>query len=464
MEARTLNYAAEACGGKLHGGFATSLFTRVCTDSRAVRPGDLFVALQGERFDGHEFASHVAKQGAAALVMGFSRAAVLPPGAAGIFVDDTRAALGKLAARYRKDFDLPIVAVAGSNGKTSTKELLAALLRQAGPTLWSEASFNNDIGVPLTLLRLEKSHRAAVLETGTNHPGELAPLLEMIRPRFGIITCIGREHLEFFGDLHGVAREEGALAEGLPADGCLFVNGDSPLMDEVASRSRARVVRAGFGENCEWCARDIRVGERGTTFVVESPRAEFCAEFSMPLLGRHQVVNALLAMATAAELGVSVERVRAGLTQAAPAKMRLQLGAVNGIRVLNDAYNANADSMIAALETLRDLSCAGRRVAVLGDMAELGEQSGPAHAEIGRFAALTGVGRLICVGQNAATLARAAREAGLADVREFASAEAAAMAIGGLVSAGDLVLFKASRATRLERVVEALGGTQVRTA
>jgi UDP-N-acetylmuramoyl-tripeptide--D-alanyl-D-alanine ligase len=184
----------------------------------------------------------------------------------------------------------------------------------------------------------------------------------------------------------------------------------------------------------------------------------------MPLLGRHQVVNALLAMATAAELGVSVERVRAGLTQAVPAKMRLQLGAVNGIRVLNDAYNANADSMIAALETLRDLSCAGRRVAVLGDMAELGEQSGPAHAEIGRFAALTGVGRLICVGQHAATLARAAREAGLADVREFASAEVAATAIEGLVNAGDLVLFKASRATRLERVVEALSGTQVRTA
>jgi UDP-N-acetylmuramoyl-tripeptide--D-alanyl-D-alanine ligase len=462
VEARTLNYAAEACGGKLQGGFATSLFTRVCTDSRAVQPGDLFVALEGERFDGHEFASHAAKQGAAALVIGFSRAAALPPGAAGIIVDNTRRALGQIAARYRNDFDLPVIAVGGSNGKTSTKELLATLLRQKFPVLWSEASFNNDIGVPHTLLRLEKSHRAAVLEVGTNHPGELGPLVGMIRPRYGVLTSIGREHLEFFGDLEGVAREEGTLGELLPADGCLFVNGDAPLMDDIVARSRARVVRAGLGLQNDWRARDIRVGMDGTHFTVESPNVEFCGEFHMGLLGRHQVGNALLALALAAELEVSPGQARAGLAKAMAPKMRLQLSTVRGIHVLNDAYNANADSMRAALETLRDLPVAGRRVAVLGDMAELGEQSGPAHAEIGRFAALSGVGRLISVGKNAATLARAARDAGVADVSEFPSSEEAAKAIQGLVNAGDLVLFKASRSTRIERVVEALGGPEVK--
>lgn len=459
VEARTLNYAAQACRGELRGGLSSAVFTRVCTDSRSVQPGDLFIALAGERFDGHEFLAHAAKQGAAALVMGLSRAAALPPGAAGILVDDTRAALAQLAARYRQDFDLPMVAVGGSNGKTSTKELLARLLRQQFPTLASEASFNNDIGVPLTLLRLEKQHRAAVVEVGTNHPGELAPLLGIIRPQFGVITSIGREHLEFFGNLEGVAREEGTLAEMLPGDGVLFLNGDSPFMDGIAARTRARVERVGIGAGNDWRVTVLGMDLRGARFLVEAPRADFCGEFQMPLLGRHQVVNAVLAMAVAAAIGVSAEQVRAGLAAAVPAKMRLQLTEMNGFQVLNDAYNANADSMLAALETLKDLPCPGRRVAVLGDMAELGEQSEPAHAEVGRFAAISGVGRLICLGKHAATVAGAARANGLADVREFPDAETALAVIRGLVVPGDLVLVKASRSARLERVVEALAAT-----
>ena len=172
-----------------------------------------------------------------------------------IAVEDTRKALGQLAAQYRKDFVLPVVAVGGSNGKTTTKELVASVLKQELATLWSEASFNNDIGVPLTLLRLEKSHQAAVLEVGTNHPGELAPLVKMIQPNYGIITCVGREHLEFFGDLAGVAREEGWLAELLPADGKLFVNGDDEWTSRAVERTRAQVVRVGFAAGNDWRAR-----------------------------------------------------------------------------------------------------------------------------------------------------------------------------------------------------------------
>ncbi len=172
-----------------------------------------------------------------------------------LVVDDTRAALGKFAAAYRREFDLPVIAVGGSNGKTTTKELIASALRPSLATLWSEASFNNDIGVPLTLLRLEKSHRAAVLEAGTNHPGELAPLVKMIQPKYGVLTNIGREHLEFFGDVAGVVQEEGWLAELLPADGKLFVNGDNEWTDQIVRRTRAAVVRVGLGEKNDWRAK-----------------------------------------------------------------------------------------------------------------------------------------------------------------------------------------------------------------
>ncbi len=459
MEARSLKYLAEGCGGQLRGGAPGTLVGGVCTDSREAQPGDLFIALAGERFDGHDFLPQAAGKGAAVLVMGFSRAAALPAGCAAILVDDTRQALGKLAARYRRDFDLPIVAVAGSNGKTTTKELLAAVLRQKWPTLASSASFNNDIGVPLTLLNLRHEHRAAVLEVGTNHPGELAPLVRMIRPQFGVLTSLGREHLEFFGDLHGVAQEEGWLAELLPADGKLFVHGDSPLIAEVSRRSRAPVVRVGLGHQNDWVAKDLRLDAAGSTFHVHAPDGLFSGEYRLHLLGRHQLANALLAIAVAAELGLNRAEIQRGLAECRPAKMRLQLRSVSGVQVLDDAYNANADSMLAALQTLHDLPCTGRRVAVLGDMAEQGEHSGPAHEEIGRRAAELGIGRLYAVGKNAAVLAASARAAGLRDVAEFSDAVAAGRAVRADVVCGDLVLVKASRAACLEQVVELLLGS-----
>jgi UDP-N-acetylmuramoyl-tripeptide--D-alanyl-D-alanine ligase len=455
VEARTLNYAAAACLGELRGGPGTRLFTRVCTDSRTVRAGDLFVALRGERFDGHEFASHAIKQGAAGVLAETVRAGSTAGGTE-ILVDDTRAALGRLAARYRADFDIPVIAVAGSNGKTSTKEILASVLRRRAATLASEASFNNDIGVPVTLLKLERAHRAAVIEVGTNHPGELAPLVAMARPTLGVITNIGREHLEFFKDLEGVAREEGTLAEALPAGGCLVVNGDGDWMDTVTRRTRARVVRTGFGAANDWRAEvlDAATGK----FRVSAPdkRHAFDGEYRVSLIGRHQIANALLAMAVAVELDLSPDEVRAGLEAAAPAAMRMQLREAAGVRVINDAYNANADSMTAALRALKDLPCAGRRVAVLGDMAELGENSGPAHAEIGGVCAEAGVGRLISVGRHAAVTAAAARAAGVPEVVEYADVEAAARDIRRFAAPGDLVLVKASRSARLERIAEAL--------
>ena len=371
-------------------------------------------------------------------------------------VDDVRVAFGKFAAAYRKQFDLPVIAVGGSNGKTTVKELVASVLRQKFSTLWSEASFNNDIGVPTTLLRLEKSHQVAVFEAGTNHPGELAPLVKMIAPKFGVITNIGREHLEFFGDVAGVAQEEGALAELLPPDGKLFLNGDSEWTEKIAARAQAQVVRVGLGEKNDWCAKKIRLDKSGVTFQVVTANEELCGAYRINLLGQHQVTNALFAVALGAELGLDRAEIQDGLVACPPPKMRLNFWEVNGVRVLDDSYNANADSTIAALETLCGLPLQGRRVAVLGDMAELGAHSTAAHAEVGRRAAELKLGQLFAIGKMAAVTGRAARDAGLMRVFEFAEVEAALNVVKGFLKPGDVVLLKASRVSRLERIAEML--------
>lgn len=455
MEPRSLKYLANACGGELRNGSPHRLATNICTDSRKAGPGDLFFALQGENFDAHEFLPQVAKSGVIAAVAERKK---IPDNffTTVIAVDNTREALGKLSARYREDFDLPIIAVGGSNGKTTTKELLASVLRQKFKTLWSEASFNNDVGVPVTLLRLENAHQAAVLEVGTNHPGELAPLLRLIQPSLGVITSLGREHLEFFGDLDGVAQEEGNLAELLPLGGMLFVNGESQLMEKVVRRTHAKVVKVGFGEHNDCVAHAIHCDESGVDFSVTTARKNLCGDYRIQLLGRHQVLSALLALSVAGELGLSREEIQRGLAECEPAKMRLQTWSVNGIRVLDDSYNANADSMLAALETLRDLPCAGRRVAVLGDMAELGEQSQPAHVEVGRRAAAAGVDHLFSIGKMSRVTAGSAREAGLRAVEEFPEIETAGASLKKFLRPGDVVLLKASRAVRIERIGEML--------
>ncbi|MCX6905423.1 MAG: UDP-N-acetylmuramoyl-tripeptide--D-alanyl-D-alanine ligase [Verrucomicrobia bacterium] len=461
MEPRTLQYIAQACAGELFTGQADALVTRVCTDSRQAAPGDLFIALRGPNFDGHTYLADVARRGAVAALVERSCQPGPPLNMARIVVDDTREALGRLAARYRQEFQMPTIAVGGSNGKSTTKELIASVLRQRFPTLCSEASFNNDIGVPLTLLQLQRHHQAAVLEVGTNHPGELAPLVAMIQPRFGVITSIGREHLDFFGDLDGVLEEEGTLAEMLPAAGQLFLNTASESACRLAPRARASVVRIGWGTGNDWSAIRTQVQERGTLFEVKAPGLDFCGEYEIRLLGRHQVLNALLAAAVGAALGLTAAEVRRGLARCRPLKMRLQLRETGGVRVLDDSYNANADSVLAALQTLSDLPCSGRRIAVLGDMAELGVQSGPAHAEVGRRAAESGLSQLLAVGPMSRLTADAARRAGLREVSEFASAAEATGALLRLVRPGDLVLLKGSRVAGLERVAEALAPSVV---
>ncbi|HEY1717189.1 MAG TPA: UDP-N-acetylmuramoyl-tripeptide--D-alanyl-D-alanine ligase [Verrucomicrobiae bacterium] len=485
MEERSLKFVAEACAAEIRRGAAEVLVKNVCTDSRQAKAGDLFFAIRGEKFDGHDFLNEVSAKNVAAIVVARASRPCVDEKLTGkmpvplLIVDDPRIALGKLAAAYRTQFDLPIVCVGGSNGKTTVKELLASVLRQKFSTLASEASFNNDIGVPLTLLRLEKSHQVAVLEAGTNHPGELAPLVKMIQPKFGVLTNVGREHLEFFGDVVGVVQEEGWLAELLPSDGKLFVNGDNEWTEKIVQRTKAKIVRVGLGEKNDWRADKIRLDKNGVTFRVVArasrpcvsenvgslneltgetpvPLQDFCGEYRINLLGRHQVTNALFAIAVGEELDLSRAEIQSGLAECKPPKMRLQFWEANGVRILDDAYNANADSTIAALETLCDLPLQGRRVAVLGDMAELGAHSESAHAEVGRRAAELKIGQLFAVGKMAAVTAKAARDGGLNRVIEFENVEAAVTVIRKFLKTGDVVLLKASRASRLERIAETL--------
>jgi UDP-N-acetylmuramoyl-tripeptide--D-alanyl-D-alanine ligase len=425
MEPRSLKSIAEACGGELRGNNA--LATGVSTDSRTIKSGDVFFAIKGDNFDGHEYAPKLI--GAAAVVVQRAVSANCPI----IEVANVRAALGKFAARYRQDFNLPVIAVAGSNGKTTTKEVLGTILAQKFPTVRSEASFNNDIGVPLTLLRIAKEHGAAVLEVGTNHPGELAPLVRMVQPKYAILTSIGREHLEFFGNVAGVAQEEGWVAELLPENGRLFI-GEGQWTEVIARRTRATVIRV-------------------------APNLEFKTH----LLGRHQRQNVALAVAVARALGLTDTEIQTGLDHCKPARMRLELWEANGIQVLDDSYNANADSMLAALETLRELPTRGRKVAVLGDMAELGKHTEAAHAEVGKRAAELGLDLLITVGKYASVTAKSAGTA-----EQFTDVESACAAVPRLFRQGDLVLLKASRAMRIERIGEILknasfGNTKVAT-
>jgi UDP-N-acetylmuramoyl-tripeptide--D-alanyl-D-alanine ligase len=274
----------------------------------------------------------------------------------------------------------------------------------------------------------------------------------MIQPRLGVVTNIGREHLEFFGSVEGVAQEEGALAELLPASGMLFLSGDSEWASAIARRSQAPSVTVGFGERNEWRARRVWVNETGTGFEVAAPKPEFSGEYQLRLLGRHQVSNALLALAAGTELGATPEQARRGLVECAPPKMRLEVWEARGVRVLDDAYNANADSMLAALQTLADYPCRGRRVAVLGDMAELGGHTAAAHREVGRRAAELGLHALVAVGQWARETAQSARDAGLRETHEFANVAVTAPALKSLLRPDDVVLLKASRATGFERL------------
>ena len=446
MNPMTLQEVLDATGGSADVKAARAVrFVR--TDSRAVQPGDLFVALRGDRFDAHDFLADVAAKGAAAAVVERDVASAPLPL---IRVENSHVALGQIANLVRQSFGGKVIAVAGSNGKTGTKRLIDAALRGRLRGTISPASFNNDIGVPLSIFPADPADDYLVLEMGTNHPGEIAPLSMIGGPDIAVITNCGAEHLEGLIDLDGVRRENAQITAGLRAGGLLIVNGDDPSLLDAGAGWGGRRITFGLGEGVDFRAVDVRAGAEGVRFRVELGPSE-SAEMFVPLVGEHHAVNALAAIAVGRDLGLAAADLAAGLATATGAGRRSELRRVGPITLLDDCYNANPASMAAALRTLAALPTAGRRVAVLGEMRELGEGAAAFHREVGRQAGF--VDELVCVGEMARHIADGA---GLASVRVVVDAREAAESVIPLLRAGDLVLLKGSRGVGLEVVAAAV--------
>jgi UDP-N-acetylmuramoyl-tripeptide--D-alanyl-D-alanine ligase len=451
--------ARDWTGGEILRGSPDADFTGVSIDSRSVCAGELFVAIAGPRHDGHDHV--VAALGAGAAGCLIERGRALPdgfePGRVALAAADTTRALGDLAAGHRSRFAGPVVAVTGSNGKTSTKEMCAAILEAGAPCLRTQGNLNNQYGLPLTLLRRGDEHAAVVVEIGTNHPGEIARLAEIARPTVGVLTNVGTAHIEFLGSREGIAREKGDLLAALPADGVAVLNADDPLVLSQAARTRARVVRFGTSRGADVRADQVAWRDGGFELRLATPGGGVPVRVAG--LGEATVLNALAASAAALAAGASLAHVAQGLAAYRPVHGRLEPVALPGdVLVIDDTYNANPQSLEVALKELATgAACArGRHVAVLGDMGELGPEAPAAHRAAGSLAAALGVDHLYAVGERAALMADGARAAGLAPdrIHAYADWEPAADALARGLRPGDRVLVKGSRSMRMERIVE----------
>lgn len=456
MDPLSLSFIASATGGELWNVEATDMATGLSTDSRSLSRGDLFVALVGERHDAHGFLTPEMGRVASACMVERGRLGEELSGLPLIQVENSRAALGRLGSQYRGSFNLPVVCVTGSNGKTSTKRFLQTVLSARYQVCASPASFNNDIGVPLSLMNLEAQSTAGVFEVGTNHPGEIKPLVEMVKPNIGVMTSLGRSHMEFFGSVEAIADEKGWLAELLPAEGLFVVNGDMPHLERVLERVRARVVKVGFGEGNDWIVRSEGIGTGGMDFSVAAPAFDGACRFHLPVIGRHHLINATLAMAVGSELGLTPDELVRMTAQCEPAPMRADWESHGGVVVFDDTYNANADSMIAALQTLKDYPLTGARWAVVGDMGELGEFSAAGHREVGQIAAELGIDHVVGVGEWAGEVCAAARKGGVSSTYSFTEAGDVLPWLEPQLTSGDGILLKASRSTGLEGLAATL--------
>jgi len=442
-----LSQIAEAVGGRLLG--ADCPIVGVSTDTRAVAAGQLFIALRGERFDAHDFVDQALAAGVAALLV--ADAGRVPAGASAVVVDDTRLALGRLAAAWRRLFSLPLIAVTGSNGKTTTKEMIAAILKVAfgDAVLATRGNFNNDIGLPLTLLGLDASHRAAVVEMGMNRPGEIAYLTRIAAPTVALVTNAQRAHLEGMGDLDEIAREKGSIFTGLAADGVAVINADDAYASFWREQVGEQPVRSfGIDQPADVRA-TLRQHGLESALVLHTPEGE--AEFTLAIPGRHNARNALAAAAACLAAGLPLAAVAQGLGVFDGVKGRLQRRAGrNGAQILDDTYNANPDSVRAGIDVLA--ATIGRKVLVLGDMGEIGEASGQYHDEIGGYAKSQGVDRLFALGDASQQAVRNFGEG----ARHFCNVDKLIAAVDKELGPETTVLVKGSRFMKMERVVDAL--------
>jgi UDP-N-acetylmuramoyl-tripeptide--D-alanyl-D-alanine ligase len=456
-EQLTVETVLEATGGALVQGDSHTSFAGVSTDSRSIKPGELFFALRGEHFDGHHFIGDTLKRGGRGAVVDGEGQWIADPTIAIIEVADTLQALGDLANLWRRRHSIPLIAVVGSNGKTTTKEMVAGILGQKDKVLKNPGNLNNLIGLPLSLLKMNAKDHVAVLEMGMNRTGEILRLTQIAEPDLGIVTNIGPVHLEGVGSIDGVMEAKGELLEGMGTQGRLIFNADDPRVVELSKRFGGGKTGFGIKNPADWQATDICTREDGgVSFQLTGPPGRIAV--ALKLMGEHQVYNALAAAAATSHLDVGIEEIKEGLEAFQTPPMRMELVALGkGIRIINDAYNANPPSMESALRTLEEVT-QGRKIAVLGDMWELGEYAKQAHRELGQWVKERGIDLLFLLGQFAPHVARGAEEAGMQPQAIYIGKDlhAVSLRLARALRTGDWVLIKGSRIMSMEKIIQEL--------
>jgi len=448
----SLKKAAEILGGKCVN-CGDEVFTSVTTDTRKIKEGSLFVALCGEKFDGHEFAQSAVENGAVAVVSE-KPASFLGKNVPTIEVKSTYEALLSLAKAYRESLDVCTVGVTGSVGKTTTKDMIASVLSQGMKTLKTQGNLNNHIGVPKTIFDISEDDDAAVIEMGMNHKGEISVLSKTAQPDIAVITCIGVSHIENLGTREGILEAKLEILDGMQPDAPIIINADNDILGKIEELSEHPVIRTAVeAQDADITAKNIVEGTEGSRFDVYVGE-NFFASFFLPAIGIHNVQNALLAVAVGIEMGLSELQIAAGIAAYAPSGMRQKITKLSNITFIEDCYNASPTSMFASLTTLSSLSQGKRAVAVLGDMLELGEISQSSHLEVGQFAGER-CSEVVCCGKLAEKIYEGAKEKGC-KAEFFNTNEKAAQYLIKTLKEGDTVLFKASHSMRFEEIISAV--------
>lgn len=452
MEYMTIGDILKATGGKLIQGDTLAKVTNVCTDSRSIRNGDLFIPIVGEKFDGHEYIQDSVWEGATSFVI--SRDIVFLDSSINVIrVEDTKRAYLDIASAYRKKFDIPFIGVVGSVGKTSTKDMIACAIGGKMNVLKTEGNFNNDIGVPRMVLRIDHSHNAAIIEMGMNHKGEISRLTRVVRPKYVVISNIGVSHIENLGSRCNILKAKLEVLEGMPQDGVVFLNSDDDMLNTVIDKIKFNVVTYAIENDADYVACNVvDKGEDGVEFDVSLDGITY--KVSINVVGVHNVYNALAAIALGRTLGVDICDIIDGIGKFCASGMRMKIEDVGGIKIINDTYNASPDSMKAALDVLDTLSTKRKGIAVLGDMLELGDYAKEEHIGIGRYINDKDIQCVVTVGHASRYIANAVDED--KNVYSFDSNDRVVDFLDNYLKQGDVVLFKGSRGMHLEKVIEGL--------